>query len=302
MGTAQFKESISHGTKFFPFALYRLNRNRPLHLHWHDEMEIIQIESGEGLVSIGANLFKASPHDIFFVNSGELHSVKPIDSTTISFTSVVFNKSFLKSDELDIIQFKYITPLIENTIALPKKICSADLDSKETPSVFSLIIEEFTAKTFGYELSIKSLLYRLILLMLRMDQIKDNYSQAYSVEESANLLRIKRVLEYVEQNYAGAITVHEISALINVSDYYLCHLFKQMVGVTLIEYVNIVRVSKAEQILMHSDKKILEIALDNGFNSLSYFIKTFKKYRNYTPTEFRKIVRQPEGESVVPQE
>ena len=53
------------------------------------------------------------------------------------------------------------------------------------------------------------------------------------------------------------------------------------------EFLNHIRVQKAAQMLMNSDKNIVEIAMESGFNDSNYFSRIFKKYRKETPSEFR---------------
>jgi AraC-like DNA-binding protein len=56
------------------------------------------------------------------------------------------------------------------------------------------------------------------------------------------------------------------------------------------EYINFVRISKAEKMLRKTDKTVLEVALDTGFSSVSYFNSIFRKYRGCTPSACRNAI------------
>ncbi|MDB5053509.1 MAG: AraC family transcriptional regulator, partial [Bacilli bacterium] len=83
------------------------------------------------------------------------------------------------------------------------------------------------------------------------------------------------------------IHIHELAALLSISEGHFCRFFKSLLKQTPIEYINSVRINHAIKLLHNPDLKIIDIALDVGFDNLSYFIKTFKRYKKCTPSEFR---------------
>ena len=73
-----------------------------------------------------------------------------------------------------------------------------------------------------------------------------------------------------------------------MSDGHFCRMFKKYTFKTPVQYMNSVRLSAAMDLLTRTDRKVLDIALDTGFNSLSYFIGVFKQGLGCTPTQFRR--------------
>ena len=102
-----------------------------------------------------------------------------------------------------------------------------------------------------------------------------------------NLIKLKKAIEYMRENYRSQISLEELSIAVDVSPKYFCVIFKGMTGMTAFEYLNAYRIEKASKALISTDMGITEIAFSCGFNDLSYFIKTFKKYKNTTPKLFR---------------
>ncbi|WP_083461380.1 helix-turn-helix domain-containing protein [Cellulosilyticum ruminicola] len=74
----------------------------------------------------------------------------------------------------------------------------------------------------------------------------------------------------------------------HISQGQLCRFFKGMTQMSVIEYLNYYRISKSIQLLDSTDKQISEIALDVGFNNISYYNKIFKYYIHMTPMVYRK--------------
>ena len=103
------------------------------------------------------------------------------------------------------------------------------------------------------------------------------------------IIKIMPVLEYIDKHYSEALTLPELSKILNINEYYFCRLFKKMVNTSFVQYLNFVRVCKAEKMLLSTDKSISEISYETGFSSVSYFNRTFKKYKLSTPGNYRKI-------------
>ena len=99
---------------------------------------------------------------------------------------------------------------------------------------------------------------------------------------------MKAAIEYIQEHYRQPITVSQLAQLSHMSDGHFCRLFKRYTFKTPVQYVNGVRLSAAADLLMESGRKELDIALETGFNSLSYFIGVFKQNMGCTPTEFRR--------------
>ena len=102
------------------------------------------------------------------------------------------------------------------------------------------------------------------------------------------ILQLKQVLEFIEKNYANPITLQELSASVSMSPKYFCRFFSEMTHQTPMDYLNHQRIEHACYQLSTTDDSITEIAYRNGFNDLSYFIRTFKKYKGITPGKYKR--------------
>ena len=102
------------------------------------------------------------------------------------------------------------------------------------------------------------------------------------------IVQLKQVVEFIEKNYASPITLQELSASVSMSPKYFCRFFSEMTHQTPMDYLNRQRIEQACCQLATTDDSITEIAYRNGFNDLSYFIRTFKKYKGITPGKYKR--------------
>ena len=106
--------------------------------------------------------------------------------------------------------------------------------------------------------------------------------------ETGGLNRIEQMALFIAQHYTDTITANQISKAAGLHPNYAMALFKKALGITLIDCVTQHRVSHAQRLLATSDKKIIEVALNSGFNSSSRFHDAFKRWCGCSPREYRK--------------
>lgn len=98
---------------------------------------------------------------------------------------------------------------------------------------------------------------------------------------------VKESIELIEKHYSQNLSLEEICAKIAVSKNYFCYLFKRETGMSLWNYLTVVRLQHAKKLLEETELKSYEIAFQVGYDNPSYFSKIFKKYENMTPNEYR---------------
>lgn len=113
-------------------------------------------------------------------------------------------------------------------------------------------------------------------------------TQFSEVNDFQNSERIKKVYEYIQENFHRKIGLEEISQLVNMSPVTFNRFIKKRTSKTFITYVNDTRISYAARYLIESEKSIGEIGYECGFNNIANFNRIFKKSKNCTPSEYRK--------------
>ena len=100
------------------------------------------------------------------------------------------------------------------------------------------------------------------------------------------IVQLKQALEFIESSYNKQISLQEMADSVNMSSKYFCRFFQEMTHRTPVDYLNYYRIERASYDLLPTDQSITEVAFNSGFNDLSYFIKTFKKYKGTTPKQY----------------
>lgn len=101
---------------------------------------------------------------------------------------------------------------------------------------------------------------------------------------------IRKTVTYLEQHYKNAqFSLDDLAEAVGLSKSYLCHLFKQEMGQSIVAYLLSLKMGRAKFMLLHEPgKKIQDVAKECGFESPSYFAKKFREHTGQTPEQFRK--------------
>ena len=104
---------------------------------------------------------------------------------------------------------------------------------------------------------------------------------------SKNNELIRKAISYIAQHYNTNLTLGEVATHVHLNSAYFSTLFKDCTETTFKEFLNIVRVEEAKNLLSNTDYSIIDIAVAVGFDNQSYFSKVFKRYTGLTPKQFR---------------
>ncbi len=192
--------------------------------------------------------------------------------------------------------------IVISDIRLPGQT-GLDMLSKVVPNVFSIIISGYSdfkymqnAIRLGVEdyllkpLDNQDLLQALSKITLKLKDRKekqtDNIIQIPLIESVSNHL-INNAIEFIKKNYQQQVGLQEAALSLNVSETHLSRLFKELVGINFLTYLNTYRINKSTDLLINTTLNINEIANKCGFITPGYFAKIFKRLLNTTPSKFR---------------
>lgn len=131
--------------------------------------------------------------------------------------------------------------------------------------------------------------YDIEELAKRIGKAASTYVPRRLAPESGDLhAKLREAAAFVNENYCLGITAEDVSRKVGISPDYLCRLFKQGLGCTLISYIAKVRVEMARRLVEETDLTMAEIMEKTGFSTEQHFYKQFKKHTGTTPATFRK--------------
>ena len=111
----------------------------------------------------------------------------------------------------------------------------------------------------------------------------------------AEPVRIWKARNYIDQHWAEELSLGSVARAANTSTNYFSEKFKEATGMNFVQYVARTRFEKAEALLRNADLRVSEIAFAVGFQSLSQFNRTFKRFAGKSPREFRAAKRHRNG-------
>jgi len=246
-------------------------------MHLHDEIELVYVDEGRIDLIIDGKTYVAEEGTAFFINSRIPHSTVAVCDGT-SGTLLQFRREDFFDKSIKKIS-KY----------LPRFAGRADtpvvLFDKESSIGGSMrgIMREYDERRNAYEAFIISGVYSILGHLYREGILADAASY-YDVHALQKLLPI---LEYIDENYGKDLTLDHISGQFGLNASYFSRMFKKVIGSAYTEYLNFVRICKSEKLIKSTDMSILDIALEVGFSSVSYYNRVFKKIKNCTPTVYR---------------
>lgn len=135
-------------------------------------------------------------------------------------------------------------------------------------------------------------------LLLRLERVRfepfeligDSKIAGHAIEtaEVQSSRNVGRMCDYIAANFLHEIDSVDIATAANLHPKYAMSIFKRSTGMTLNEYVSLLRLSYAQALLLRDDANVLRVAMDLGFGSLSAFNKSFRKIAGMSPSDFRR--------------
>lgn len=280
-----YHESKKHGDVRFPYDTYICTiplSFRQVPLHWHDEMEIIYIKKGEGVVTVDLNSHHVKQGTVVLVLPGQLHSIEQYKDITMEYENIIFHPELLLSNRMDLCDSEYLYPILSGRLLVPIVVDENCSYYKEIVSPIDDCDEICKTMPTGYELYIKSKLFQLFFALHTRCGGADIKN-----DNRKNFERVKPILKYVEEHFADKITIAEIASVAGFSESYFMRFFKETMRISFVEFLKDYRLAKAYERLQSSKDNILEVAESVGFDNLSYFNRSFKAKYKITPGQCR---------------
>ncbi|MGN1405223.1 MAG: helix-turn-helix domain-containing protein [Erysipelotrichaceae bacterium] len=249
--------------------LKEMNTGSMIPPHWHRSIEFSYVLKGDVHLVTDNEDRVIHENEFIFVNSGIMHSLYG-DNLNSEVLIVIISHDFLNR----------MCPEIDETAFSYEKINEhKDVFVKIYQKIYETIKENDEYGRIKLHSLISDVLYNLL------KYCKDDKEKQFSAVRKQKHWKL---LDYIEEHYNEDLSLKTISAVSNVSCEYFSRSFKKISGVSYHEYLTKLRLQKSLNDLLDKNKRIGDIALDNGFSSVKSFISSFEKYYNMTPMEYRK--------------
>ncbi len=280
-----YQEKKDHVSEEFPYTTYLCSI--PLDFtyvpaHWHDEMEIIYVKKGCGMITVDLKQYPVSGGSILFILPGQLHSISQYENDSMEYENIIFKPEMLIAKKTDTCNSSYFLPLLDGTLHIPTLFAPGMPYYTEIASCIDGADEICKTCPPAYQLVIKGQLFLMFYTLFSKCCKKGTVHKS-----NKSLEKMKQIIKYIENNYAEKITIEDMAHELGLSQSHFMKFFKNTMGTTFIDYLNEYRLTMASRLLISSESSILDIAAEVGFDNLSYFNRLFKKRFAATPREYR---------------
>ncbi|MBQ8288616.1 MAG: helix-turn-helix transcriptional regulator [Clostridia bacterium] len=247
-------------------------------IHYHDEVELLLLTGGKLSCYLDGGCVTASTGQVIFVDSRVPHwtAAETADCSYILL-------QFIPDD------FEPGSRGGRSAVRSLYRFARKGTESArliEDPAVAAAIRsawEEYAAKREGAGKFILSHLYYLMGWLERSGSLS-----ASVLPDDQAIQKLLPALEYIDSHYGmQELSLETASDVLGLNPAYFCRLFKRATGHGFTEYLNFVRVTKSEELLQNTSLSILDISLEVGFSSVSYYNRIFKRMKNCTPSVYR---------------
>ncbi len=255
-------------TNGFIYAVDAIKVKATLSRHYHDTFEIYYLTKGSCTYFINDKCYEVKEGDIVLIPPGVIHNTV--------YSGMSRTRRLINCSE------KYIPTTLRENIGDILYTYRNPLVRPEIDRIFDNIEKEYLQ---GDSYSKDMLVYltgELFLLLARNKNSRE--------EISTGLASVERALAYVNGNFTSDITLSDTAEACHMSPEHLSRSFKKETGLGFNEFVNMLRLQKAEYMLKNDKNlSIAEIAFACGFNDSNYFSEKFRREYGYTPSYIRRV-------------
>lgn len=228
--------------------------------NWHENPEFLLITDGGGYIVLNDEKVFAKTGDIVVINSNCFHDIKTDSSVT--YYCLIVDMSFFKENDLDVVSFKSV------------------FNDKKAFLLYSSVIEIFENASEFRTAKIRSSVLDFLIYVCENYALDSDTAHSYT----KTIEHIKLAISYIDQNFAGKISIDEIAAFSGYSRSHLSREFKKVTGFSIVDYINKYRCDKARSLIASGKYSVFEAASMCGFDDASYFAKTYKKLLGHPPS------------------
>jgi AraC-like DNA-binding protein len=239
--------------------------------HSHSHYELYILEQGHHEMLVNDALIDVAMHEIVLLKPNVFH--RSVGNCGCKRTCIYFTERFLR--------LYFTEKALANLLnCFSREVVVLDKETFPRLKKLLLLLEKEDVDHRNHTIFIY--LADILNIINKHGAVKEDNSAALKGEG------IAAILSYINQNYNKVHHIEQIAEQFFISKYYLCKIFKEATGLTLVQYINNIKLQNACNMLSNTKRSVSEIAEACGFNSAMYFCKLFKQTLMVTPSQFRK--------------
>ena len=273
-----------HFHKDDEITIVPINDQIDIPLHNHDFHELVVVLAGHGYHITQEEQYEVNSGDVFIIPPNQLHRYS--DTNNLKLVNVMFWSNRIPLPCADFSELSGFHALFSLE---PKLRAKQGFEARLKLTTDQLQLIEGIINSMRGELKERKLGYRSKVMIYFLNLVCE-LSRFYSSIESKStrsMMRISRLLSYLEANYQKKITMNDMTNLAKTSTSSLNRFFLDILGVSPGKHLLLLRLKKAKELILNSNHSITEVAFFTGFNDSNYFSRQFKKVYRMSPKDYR---------------
>lgn len=262
---------ISHKQKEYLYSYTKGAPPEQLKMHLHNYYEFLYFISGDASYIVENNIYQINEGDIFITRPDELHTI-------VFHSDKTYERKFIQIAPEFLSEFNLFDKINKRPLGENNKISCETAQKHNLYNYFNQIEYYIMHRRDESDAMIKSY---CIQFLVALNAAGSNSNEISRPSKG----RIDSIVDYLTHNISSDITLDFLSEKFFINKYYMCHSFKEKTGLTIKEFMNTRKITKAKQ-LLSGGADIMNLCYDCGFNDYSTFYKTFKKLTGKSPKAF----------------
>lgn len=277
-----YRHEIITQSEKFPIKYFIHNNPKgTIVRHWHSALEISFTISGSiDRYYISGKTYKTKEKDILIINSNEIHSVSVTEGISNLALTLIFPFNFMKRE----------FPQIDEVYFILNEKEKFTKDQKVAYGELQYAIGEFynaasMKKNDVDFIKLKAIIYNIFYILIKNFSVE---RKSININTDKYIDRLSAIAKYIDDNYARELKISDLADEFHLSVGYLSRFFRKYTDLSVHDYITLVRLNYAHEILLNSSLSIEYIAQQTGFPNDKAFTMAFKKIYKDTPYRYRK--------------
>jgi YesN/AraC family two-component response regulator len=249
--------------------------------HLHDYYEIYYLRKGNINYFIGTTTYHLKPGDLVLINSNEIHTHSLQEEEDYDRIFILFDPKLLVLFESQ--DYPLLDCFHNRNRGEGNKVSMNAIQIEELIALFQRMEGVKDSDKPGSKQLLLSYMIELLVLIGKAYQEQDNYKEGIYRNE-----KLLPVLNYIEDNIDGDLSLETLEKIHYINRYYLSRLFKESVGISLHKYIILKRIIMAKSLLLQG-YDVTSVCYMSGFHDYSNFIKMFKNIVGVSPAKYKGI-------------
>jgi AraC-like DNA-binding protein len=238
---------------------------------------------------MGGALITLRRGDVLVMDHQKLHALRDLPASGAEAVVIRFQPEMVRSPGAAAADHLLLLPFYCQIEDRPHVLRASAAEADDVHATLAQLLVSYAAVEGESYVQTGSRAYFLVLLhhLARHFQAAERLKERFARQQTKQG-RLREVFEFIAEHYADRISLPQMAALARLSKPRFHAVFKKVAGITLVDYLNQVRLNEAARLLQETEKAVVEIANAVGFADQSYFDRRFRRRFGQTPLKFRR--------------